>query len=199
MTLPASRWVGLIVEQQLDDARALLLDDAHRDEDADPDQLSVEQQHGEEREAAAVLAVGHRLDGRQRERRRGERAGGLRVVESRVAQRRGDAHALVGGLQDGAVRADETERAPGCDGEAQVVEGDQFAVATSQAVELEHPRRALPAWRRPERLSTRRCNYQNSGALYRCRPSGGAAGTLSRPRPARPCLAAARGRAGRRR
>ncbi len=58
ITFPASRWRGLTVgEQHLDDARGLLLHHAGGDEVADPDQLPVEQQHGEEGEAAAALAL----------------------------------------------------------------------------------------------------------------------------------------------
>ena len=50
-------------EQQLDDARGLLLHHARGHEVADPDQLAVEQQHGEEGEAAAVLAARRRARG----------------------------------------------------------------------------------------------------------------------------------------
>ena len=104
----------------------------------------------------------------------------------------------------GPVRPDEADIRPPATENAQVVERDQVAEARAQSVQLEHPRSgsrpadSSPAsiFRRPHR------NFPNVGALYGCRPSGGAAGTrpsLSRLRPARPCPAAARGRAGRRR
>ena len=90
--LPASRCSGLMRgEQQLDDARALLLHDAHGHEVADADQLAVEQQDGEEGEAAALVGVRvDRLDRRHPQRRRPQRRGGLpaRRARRRAAPRR---------------------------------------------------------------------------------------------------------------
>ena len=101
ITLPASRCTGRTVgEQHLDDARGLLLHHADGHEVADADQLPVEQQHGEEGEAAAVLAL---LAARRcvtRERRRRERLPRLALLHAGLRERLGAADARVRRLED---------------------------------------------------------------------------------------------------
>ena len=154
-------------EQHLDDARGLLLHHAHGHQVAEADQLAVEDQDGEEGEAAALLGGAvDRLDGRDRQRRRGSAR--RAAARSRPASR--------------SASAARTSRLAACRRSTSSSSGSscaRIARAVSDRVDVAVAQRRVG--RRPARPARRSTSASNAPAPRAAAPATGSAAGSATP------------------